>query len=89
MTQLSLGFDTDDTPNIVRNLTKTQEVAHAFMNYARSNKLKPNTKAYKEIERAFLAGVGSALGQDMPPILSICFISGRPLESIITRTQPR
>jgi hypothetical protein len=85
MTQLNL-FETAPQTN---NLTKTQEVAHAFMRYARMNQIKPNTKAYRWAEHAFLTGVGSALGEDMPPLLSICLASGRSLESIIERTQPR
>lgn len=90
MSQFAFEFDTDNaTPNIVRNLSKTQEVAHAFMRYARTNKIKPNTKAYRWAEHAFLTGVGSALGEEMPPLLSICLASGRPLESIVERTQPR
>lgn len=93
MSQLNLEFDggvsVGVNPHAIQTLSKTQEIAHAFMNYARTNKIKPNTKAYRWAEHAFLCGVGSALGEDMPPLLSICLASGRPLESIITRTQPR
>jgi hypothetical protein len=89
--QMELEFDFDDQPqpNNVRKPTDTQRLAHAFMHYARINKLNPKTKAYRWAEHAFLSGIGSALGEDMPPILSICLASGRPVESLIERTQPR
>lgn len=90
MTQLDLAFDdVGIDARVVQTFSKTQEVANAFMRYARTNKIKPNTKAYRWAEHAFLSGVGSALGENMPPLLSICLASGRPLESIIIRTQPR
>ena len=68
---------------------KTQELARAWMKYANTNKIKPNTKAYRWAQHAFLCGIGNALGEDMPMLLSLCLASGRDVASIIESTQPR
>lgn len=78
-----------DLPSPRRATTQTQQVAHAWMRYASANALKPKTKAYKYAEHAFLSGIAGLLREDMPQMLSICLASGRSLESIIERTQPR
>jgi len=101
MSQLNL-FDTQDVTqddnrgeppleNLtnVRKQSVTQEVAHAWMRYAKTNALKPKTRAYRWAEHAFLSGACNVLQDNTPPILSICLMSGRSLESIIERTQPR
>ena len=68
---------------------KTQELARAWMKYANTNKIKPNTKAYRWAQHAFLCGIGAVMGEETPPIISICMACGRDVASIIERTQPR
>jgi hypothetical protein len=85
--QLQIDLDTEATPNNV--MSTTQTVAHAWMRYAKANALKPKTKAYMYAQHAFLSGIAGLLQEDMPTILSICMATGRSLESIIERTQPR
>jgi len=91
--QLQLDLDTtgtNNTPVRPNNVMSTsQTVAHAWMSYAKTNALKPKTRAYMYAQHAFLSGVAGLLQEDMPTILSICLATGRSLESIIERTQPR
>jgi hypothetical protein len=68
---------------------KAQELARAWVKYAHTNQIKPNTKAYRWAQHAFLAGAGNALGEDMPMLLSLCLASGRDVVSIIESSQPR
>lgn len=86
---MQLTFDFADQPTAKPIQSVTQTVAHAWMRYSKINALKPKTKAYKYAEHAFLSGVAGLLKDDMPATLSICLASGRSLESIIERTQPR
>lgn len=88
--QMKIVFDDDvSKPMHPTKQTKTQELARAWMKYANTNKIKPNTKSYRWAQHAFLCGIGNALGEDMPPLLSICLASGRDVASIIESTQPR
>jgi len=57
--------------------------------YADANRLNPKTKKYKELQHAFLCGIGNVMGEKMPMLLSMCLASGRDIASIIERTQPR
>lgn len=87
-TQITFDFP-DAIPAQPLPPTKTQELAHAWMAYARINKLNPKTKGYRWAQHAFLTGIGNVMGEQMPPILSICLISGRDIASVIERTQAR
>ena len=69
--------------------TKAQELARAWVKYAHTNQIKPNTKTYRWAQHAFLCGIGNALGEDMPMLLSLCLASGRDVVSIIESNQPR
>jgi len=85
--QASLDFG--DTQPIVRKPTETQRLAKLWVRYAKTNNLNPKTKRYLESQHAYLCGVGAVMGNDLPPIISICLMSGRDVASIIERTQPR
>ena len=87
--QLTFDFDNEPQPNNVRKPTETQRLAKLWVRYAKTNRLSPKTKKYHEIQHAYLYAIGSVLGDDMPPILSICMACGRDVASIIERTQPR
>jgi hypothetical protein len=68
---------------------KAQDLARAWVKYAHTNQIKPNTKSYRWAQHAFLCGVGNALGEDTPMIISLCLASGRDVVSIIESHQPR
>lgn len=97
MTQLTITFDppaSTNPNNVTHNRATTtqnvtQTLARAWVKYAHANKLNPKTKLYKQQHHAFLAGIGNALGEEMPVLLSMCLASGRDVSSIIERTQPR
>jgi hypothetical protein len=86
---MQLTFDFADQPNIVRKPTETQRLAKLWVRYANTNKLNPKSKRYSELQHAYLCGIGAVMGENMPPIISICIMSGRDVASIIERTQPR
>ena len=91
MAQLDIDFGDEVkqvAPNNVRS-NPTQAIASAWVRYAHTNKLNPNTKKYKEAQHAYLCGIGNVLGEKMPMLLSMCLASGRDIASIIERTQPR
>ncbi len=76
--------------NNVRNANDlTQQIAHAWVNYANLNKLKHKTNKRHEAHHTFISGVVAVLGEKTPMLISLCLASGRDLESIIERTQPR
>ena len=93
-TQLTLDLDTDTQnqtnqtkPN---NVSRAQEIASAWVKYAHMNQLKnPKARGYRWAQHEFLTGIGVALGEDTPMIISLCLASGRDVQSIIERTQPR
>ena len=85
---MQLTFDFDK-PNNVRKPSETQRLAKLWVRYAQTNRLSPKTKKYHEIQHAYLYAIGSVLGDEMPPILSICMACGRDVASIIESTQPR
>lgn len=88
--QMNIVFDDDvSKPMHPVKHNKTQELARAWMRYAHINKIKPNTKAYRWAQHAFLSGIGNALGENTPMLLSLCLASGRDIASIIESTQPR
>jgi hypothetical protein len=91
MAQLDIDFGDEvkqATPNNVRS-SPTQEIASNWVRYAHTNKLNPKTKKYREAQHAYLCGIGVAMKESMPMLLSMCLASGRDIASIIERTQPR
>jgi hypothetical protein len=64
---MQLQIDLEATPNNV--MSTSQTVAHAWMSYAKTNALKPKTRAYMYAQHAFLSGVAGLLQEDMPTIL--------------------
>jgi hypothetical protein len=90
MSQLHIDFgDEVRQPMPTARQTKAQELARAWVKYAHTNQIKPNTKGYRWAQHAFLTGAGVSLGEDMPMILSLCLASGRDIVSIIESNQPR
>jgi hypothetical protein len=85
---LDFGIEVQKPMHPVKR-NKAQELAKAWVKYAHTNQIKPNTKGYKWAQHAFLAGAGNALGEDMPMLLSLCLASGRDVVSIIESSQPR
>lgn len=89
---LDLGTDAQATNNANKpnNVSRAQEIASAWVKYAHMNQIKnPKTRAYRWAQHAFLSGIGVALGEDTPMLISLCLASGRDVQSIIERTQPR
>jgi hypothetical protein len=70
-------------------INKTQQIAQRWVALADALALNPKTKAYRVAHQAFLAGVSHILGEDTPPMIGICMVSGRDIASILERTQPR
>jgi hypothetical protein len=87
-THLDFGIEVQKPMHPVKQ-NKAQELAKAWVKYAHTNQIKPNTKSYRWAQHAFLAGAGNALGEDMPMLLSLCLASGRDVVSIIESNQPR
>jgi hypothetical protein len=73
--------------NETQNLT--QQIAHRWIGVADALALNPKTKAYRVAHQAFLAGITHILGEQTPPIVGICMVSGRDIASLVERTQPR
>lgn len=89
MAQLDIDFGDEVRQATPNNVSPTQAVASAWVQYADANRLNPKTKKYKESQHAFLCGIGHVMGNSMPMLLSMCLASGRDIASIIERTQPR
>jgi hypothetical protein len=89
MAQLDIDFGDEVKQGAPNNVSRTQEIASAWVRYAHTNKLNHKTKAYKQAQHAFLCGIGNVMGEQMPMLLSMCLASGRDIASIIERTQPR
>ena len=89
MAQLDIDFGDTISSQRPNNVSPTQAVASAWVQYADANNLSPTTKKYRELQHAFLCGVGHVMGEKMPMLLSMCLASGRDIASIIERTQPR
>jgi hypothetical protein len=89
MSQLDIDFGDEVGRAAPNNVSPTQEIASAWARYADVNRLNPKTKKYKEAQHAYLCGIGVAMKESMPMLLSMCLASGRDIASIIERTQPR
>ena len=90
MTQLTIDFgDEVKQADRSKTVTPTQAIASAWVRYASDNRLNPKTKRYAENQHAFLWGIGCALQEQTPMLLSLCMVSGRDIASLIERTQPR
>ena len=93
MTQLTIDFGNEakQMPNNIKpnNVSPTQELVAKWEEYASSNRLNPKTKRYAENQHAFLWGIGCALQEKTPMLLSLCMVSGRDIASLRERTQPR
>jgi hypothetical protein len=89
MTQLTIDFGKDFEPATPNNVSPTQELVAKWEEYASSNRLNPKTRKYKENQHAFLWGIGCALQEKTPMLLSLCMVSGRDIASLRERTQPR
>lgn len=88
--QMAIVFDDEvSKPMHPVKQNKAQDIARAWVKYSHINQLKPNTKSYRWAQHAFLSGIGNALGEDMPMLLSMCLHSGRDIVSIIESNQPR
>ena len=87
--QLSIDFGDEVKQGAPNNVSRTQEIASAWVRYADTNGLNPKTKKYRESQHAFLCGIGNVMGEATPTIISLCLVSGRDIASIIERTQPR
>lgn len=81
--------DETQANNVSQARNLTQQIAHAWVNYATVNKLKHKTNKRHEAHHTFISGVVAVLGEKTPMLISLCLASGRDLESIIERTQPR
>ena len=86
--EIDFGDDVHKPMHPVKH-NKTQDIARAWVCYANVNKLKPSTKAYRQAQHAYLVGIGQALNEEMPMLLSLCLASGRDIASVIERNQPR
>ena len=89
MAQLDIDFGDEVRQATPNNVSPTQAMASAWVQYADANRLNPKTKKYRELQHAFLCGIGNVMGEKMPMLLSMCLASGRDIASIIERTQPR
>ncbi len=89
MAQLDIDFGDEVKQAAPNNVSRTQEIASAWVRYAHTNGLNPKTKKYREAQHAYLCGIGVAMKESMPMLLSMCLASGRDIASIIERTQPR
>lgn len=89
MAQLDIDFGDEVRRASPNNVSPTQAIASEWVRYAHTNKLNPKTKKYKEAQHAYLCGIGVAMKEKMPMLLSMCLASGRDIASIIERTQPR
>jgi hypothetical protein len=89
MSQLDIDFGDEVKQAAPNNVSPTQAIASEWARYADVNKLNPKTKKYKEAQHAYLCGIGVAMKESMPMLLSMCLASGRDIASIIERTQPR
>jgi hypothetical protein len=89
MSQLDIDFGDEVKQGAPNNVSRTQEIASAWVRYAHTNGLNPKTKKYRESHHAFLCGIGSVMGESTPTIISLCIVSGRDVASLIERTQPR
>jgi hypothetical protein len=89
MSQLDIDFGDEVGQAAPNNVSPTQAIASEWMRYADTNRLNPKTKKYKEAQHAYLCGIGVAMKESMPMLLSMCLASGRDIASIIERTQPR
>jgi hypothetical protein len=87
--QMMIDFDFEPNATFPTRETATQKYARAWVKYAHVNKLNPNTVKYNQAQHAFLSGIGMALGEAMPTLLSLCMVSGRDIASIVERNQPR
>jgi len=87
--QLDIDFGKDFEPATSNNVSPTQELVAKWEEYASSNRLNPKTRKYKENQHAFLWGIGCALQEKTPMLLSLCMVSGRDIASLRERTQPR
>jgi hypothetical protein len=63
-------------------MNKTQQVAQRWVALADALALNPKTKAYRVAHQAFLAGVSHILGEQTPPMIGICMLSGRDIASV-------
>jgi hypothetical protein len=89
MAQLDIDFGDEVVQAAPNNVSPTQAIASEWVRYAHTNKLNPKTKKYREAQHAYLCGIGVAMKESMPMLLSMCLASGRDIASIIERTQPR
>jgi hypothetical protein len=89
MAQLDIDFGDEVGQATPNNVSPTQAIASEWVRYAHTNSLNPKTKKYKEAQHAYLCGIGVAMKESMPMLLSMCLASGRDIASIIERTQPR
>jgi hypothetical protein len=89
MTQLDIDFGDEVGQAAPNNVSPTQELVAMWEQYAHNNKLNPKTKRYAENQHAFLWGIGCALQEKTPMLLSLCMVSGRDIASLRERTQPR
>lgn len=89
MAQLDIDFGDEVKQAPPNNVSPTQAVASAWARYADANKLNPKTNKYRELQHAYLCGIGAVMGEKMPMLLSMCLASGRDIASLRERTQPR
>ena len=89
MTQLDIDFGDEVKQAPPNNVSPTQELVISWVRYADTNKLNPKTKKYRELQHAFLCGIGCAMKESTPMLLSLCMASGRDIASLRERTQPR
>ena len=80
--------DADQLIYAKQQRNQAQQIAHAWVRYANTHNLKRNTKKRRDTQHTFICGVSSILGARLPPIVSICAISGRDLETIIEMGKP-
>ena len=66
---------------------KAQRIALAWVDYATFNNLMPSQKKYKLAQHAFLVGIAEQLGNDMPPAIVICMMSGRDVATLLQGKQ--
>jgi hypothetical protein len=66
---------------------KAQRIALAWVDYAAFNNLMPSQKKYKLAQHAFLVGIAEQLGNDMPPAIMICMMSGRDVATLLQGKQ--
>ena len=66
---------------------RTQKIALAWVDYATFNNLMPSQKKYKLAQHAFLVGIAEQLGNDMPPAIVMCMLSGRDVATLLQAKQ--